>query len=531
MAKNIISDKTIIAVKSVPFTAVLEKENISFKKTGKEALTICPWHNDKNPSLTINDEKGFCYCFVCQTGKDSIGFVEQKIGCTFSEAICRIANNHGIEIVYENIDPIQALAEAKKRNEHFESLKRMQEEFRSNLRDPRAFRIRDIIDSRSIQPSTSRYFGLGYSLNGFFADRITIPIHDHLGSLIGFTGRSTKDEVKPKYKNTENSQYFDKSKLVFNEHRSSPEIKSADAVVFVEGHFDVITLWQHGIKNVVAMQGTAAPSIETIYRLSKKTKRFILCYDGDQGGTKAVEQFIKAASPLASKGDINIFVSILPEGTDPDQCCREGLVDMSSVLENSIPWIDWLLSQWVKNIDKSNVSAIVEIENKLKSLVGSLQSTALRQYYIDKTSLILAENEISASIIARSWARELPTINTQRVWVKPSKSNAKNNVEKRLLRTYLHYPDSREEIKPLMDNIQTPSYAWLWSRIKECEHLSKGSDLCAVIKCVLIVSEPSYMRQLRPILMPSINLKLNTGILKHTQEMMRESSSVSTEAP
>lgn len=522
MARNTISDYTIKAVKELPITKILDQESIDYKKIGREATTLCPWHNDKNPSLTINNEKGFCYCFVCQNGGDIIELVQQKLSLSFADTIERIALNNEIDLIYENIDPELALREARQKAAILNQLNEQQDSFRKFLKDPRAQRIRDLLDERQILPATSKYFGLGYAPMGFFADRLTIPIHDHRGNVVGFTGRATRDDVKPKYKNSENSDYFDKSKIVFNEHRAVKEIPETDSIIFVEGHFDVISMWQYGIKNVVAMQGTAAPSEAIIRRISRRTKRFILCFDADEGGNKAIEQFIKVAGPLACRGEITISIAQLPPGTDPDQCITEGTIDMLSVIENGIPWLDWQLDVWLSSADRTDTAKFTAIESSVRSLVESIQSPVLRQYYIDKASKHLAGDSKSAASIAKEWVQSTATIKIKKQWSRLTPLQTRLLAEKRLIRMYIHFPETRNELTQLMDKIQSPTYRWLWQRIKEIHQHSDSQSLTHLIMAILCVCEPHYTRQLRPIVMPTISVKSDPGIISHITDTLSQ---------
>lgn len=522
MGRNSISDYTIKAIKELPITSVLDKESIEYKRIGREAVTLCPWHNDKNPSLTVNDDKGFCYCFVCQTGGDIIGLIQQKLGLSFADTVERIARNSEIDLIYEDIDPELALKEAQQKALILNQLNEQQESFRRFLRDPRANRIRDFLADRKIEPSTSKHFGLGYSPSGFFADRITVPIHDHRGNLVGFTGRSTRDETKPKYKNSENSEHFDKSKLVFNEYRALKEVTQSDSIIFVEGHFDVISMWQAGIKNVVAMQGTAAPSEAIIRRLSRRTKRFILCFDADEGGNKAIEQFIKIAGPMACRGELTISVVQLPFGTDPDQCIRENLVDMLAVIENGKPWLDWQLDVWLSSLDRNDTARFTAIENSIRSLVESIHSPVLRQYYIDKASKCLSADPDSAIKIAKNWAENTISVKVRKDWSKPTPIEVRLQAEKQLIRTYIHFPGLREDLAEYMPKIQSPAYRWLWQRIKDHEEYSPEASLPHVLMAILCVAEPYYTRQLRSIVVPTINLRKDQGIINHISDILNQ---------
>lgn len=519
--KSIISDYTVKAVKDIPITTVLDSQGVEYKKIGKEATTLCPWHNDRNPSLTINDDKSLCYCFVCQTGDDGIGFIQAKFGLSFAEAVEKIAIANTIEVIYENLNPELALKEARRKVQLMNQLTTEHESYRKFLKDPRAQRIRDILYERNIEPATSKHFELGYCPRGFFGDRITIPIRDHIGTLVGFAGRATSDAVKPKFKNSENNEYFDKSKLVFNEHRAIQHIREADSLVFVEGHFDVISLWQYGIKNVVALQGTATPSESILHRLARRTKRFILCFDADEGGMKATEAFIKAAGPMACRGELNLSVAQLPGGKDPEDCINNEL-DLFAIIESAKPWLDWQLDVWLKSIDRSDMARYTEIESRIRLLVESIHSPTLRQYYIDKASLALSTDQESASKAAREWAQNTSSVKSRRRWIKPSPLDTRAMAERRLLRLYVHSPELRTDLKELMDKLHSPAHKWLWQRLMEIEEFCDGTDMVKSLLAIYCVAEPHYTRQLRPIAMPTIKIHQDSGIMSHIKNVLSQ---------
>lgn len=517
-----ICDDTIKQVREVSFTQVLKDQHIPYKKVGREAVTLCPWHNDSKPSLTVNDEKNFCYCFVCQIGCDPIGYLRQKLGIGFAEAIITIAESNNIIVSYENADPVKALEEVKKRKDNAVYIQRQHQVFRENIKHPRASRIRDFLDKRDILPSTSKYFELGYSLDGMFADRITVPIHDHRGGLVGFTGRATKQEAKPKYKNSENNEFFDKSKIIFNEHRALKYASECDGLIFVEGHFDVISLWQHNIRNVVATQGTAPPLETTLRRLSNRTKRFILCYDGDEGGKIATENFINVARSMACKGEISVFVASLPTGKDPEECMKDESVDFYNILEGAMPWIDWQLGNWLEGINKNDSVAFTSAEEKAKGLINQITSPALRYHYIDKVSKYLSDDQKSASKIAKDLIGSTEHIKVKRTWSVPTKDEIRAEAERRMLRYYIHFPDLRNHFREMLDLVQLPIHKWLRDRISDIERHDTRALLPETLMALLLVSEPHYTRQLRPIIVPTIKMSCNDGTLNHITKVIKE---------
>jgi DNA primase len=554
-----IKDSTIEKVRQLPISEVLSKEGIELKKIGREFVTLCPWHTDSNPSLTVNDQKNLCFCFACGGGSDAIAFVEQKFGLSFADAILRIADSHGIQVEYDNLDPEEALRIARHRKSLLDAVAAAQEYFRDRIRSDEGFDARAWLKSRGIKPETSREFGLGWAKSGHrgeswnclvshlrgkgsfpvsdaglaisgerglydcFRSRVMVPIHDHRGTLVGFTGRRVSEEEQTqKYKNSPSTAIFDKGALIFNEHRAVEAARVAGFMVFVEGHFDVISMWQHGIKNVVATQGTAGPSMASIRRIMRHCRRFVLCYDGDSGGNTAIEAFIKVAGPLACQGELTITVAVLPEGSDPDSCIRDG-VDLYSIIENAPPWLDWQIDSWLRNVDRSDSHRFSRIEAEIRALVESIKSPALRQFYVDKAAKVLAEDPAAAAKLAKNWNKSLPRNSQVRVWSRPEPSWVRNQTERRVLRMYAHCPESRARLKSVMDALEGPSHLWLWNRFQELEQHA-GEVTPSLVFSLLAVCEPHYARTLRSIVQPTIRVVEDAGIIDHAEKVLLAST-------
>lgn len=514
-----ITKATIEKVKELPISSVLEKSGVALKRIGREYLVKCPWHKDTNPSLTVNDDKNLCFCFVCKGGNDSIAFIQQKFGLSFIESVEKIADLFNIQVEYDNIDPeIAAKAYAKRQND-LQILKNEQDQYRANLKDPRATRIRDILVGRGIEPATAKHFGIGFASKGFFAGRITVPVHNHKGELVGFTARATKEDQTPKYKNSATSELFDKGRLIYNEFNAVSEIIEADSVVFVEGHFDVIMMWQHGIRNAVATQGTGAPDPASIERLARKTKRFILCFDSDDGGKKAIEQFLRVAGPMACEGKISINIAEMPDGTDPDECLRSESCDLYHVINNAKNWLDWQIDEWLANLDRTDTTFFAKAERLMRELIERIQSPALRQFYIDKASKALIQEPSGAARLAQQWHTSLPAIAEKKHWEKPDVHYTRKQAEKRLIRLYIHAPEMRDLCRPLLDRIETPSLCWLKTRIRELEEYGIDPSSNALMS-ILSIAENHYVTQLRAITMPTIKINKSPGILRHIEDTL-----------
>lgn len=515
-----LKDATISKVRQVPLTEVLEAEGIEFKRIGREAVTLCPWHADSSPSLTINDDKNMCFCFACGGGSDAIAYMQQKFSLNFVEAIERIAERHNIQIEYDNLDPEEALRLARQRKDALSAITEQQNGFREAVRSDLGLNARSWLLGRNISPEASKAFELGWAQNGYFAGRVTIPIHDHRGTLVGFTGRQIDDNQSPqKYKNSASSDVFNKGSLLFNEHRALEAARSVGYLIFVEGHFDVISMYKSGLYNVVATQGTAGPPREAINRFIRRCRRFVLCYDGDGGGQKAIEHFVEAVGPMACKGEVTITIAQLPDGKDPDDCIRSG-IDLHAIIEAAPQWLDWQIDKWLAGLDRSDTHYFSRVETAVRQLVESIKSPALRQYYVDKASKVLAADSKSAAQLAQDWNKSLPKLRHSGTWSRPVPSWVRAQVEKRTLRSYIHFPETRDRLRPLMPRLQSPSHLWLWNRIDELEKV--GAEVTpAMVTTVLVVCEPQYTRMLRPIVMPTIKMVIQEGILDHAERILQ----------
>jgi DNA primase len=513
---------TLKRIRDLAISDVLAAEGAPLKRIGREAVSICPWHNDTNPSLTVSDDKNLCFCFACGGGSDAIAYIQQKFNLSFSDAVERIAAKHGFEVEYDNIDPEEALRVAQQRRELFLQLQTQQESFRSGLKSDLGLAARQWLISREITPESSREFGLGYSSSGYFSSRVTVPIHDHRGNLVGFTGRDVSgDKETQKYKNSASSEIFNKGALVFNEHRIADAVRLSSKLIFVEGHFDVISMWQHGIKNVVAVQGTAPPTLESLKRLSRHCRNFVLCYDGDQGGLKAIDNFMTASLDLVMSGELNVSIAELPEGKDPDECLR-GSIDLAGIIENSKQWIEWKVDRLTGCLDFTDTRQIAQAESQIKGLIDKIKSHALRQYYIDKAAKALSQTEKSAAKLAAEWSSNAQRHRTVQSWIKPDLDWSRYQAEKRILRAYIHFPETRNRLEHLMPRLNSGQHVWLWNRIKEL--IGLGGEINAdSLKIVLAVSEPDYIRSIRPMLMPTIKLHCSDGILDHAERVLTQS--------
>ena len=341
-------------------------------KAGHEFKACCPFHNEKSPSFTVNDAKGFYHCFGCGAHGDVIRWMTDQRGLAFMDAVKELASEAGMEVPAP--DPRAAKAAEQQAGLHV-VMAAAQDWFRANLDQPEGARAREYLASRRFDAHTMERFGFGYAPNGRqalkaalkqfdeamlieaglriavdekepydrFRDRLTIPIHDARGRVIGFAARildAAKTDA-PKYLNSPDTPLFDKGRTLFNLHRAGPASRTGGRIVVVEGQMDVVALAAAGIEEAVAPMGTALTErqIELLWRLVETP---ILCFDGDAAGQRAAMRAVTRALPLLRPAH-SLRVVRLPAGLDPDDLIRrDGVGALEALLAEPLSLLDLL---------------------------------------------------------------------------------------------------------------------------------------------------------------------------------------------
>jgi DNA primase len=326
--------------------------SVKLIRAGREWKACCPFHNEKTPSFTVNDEKGFYHCFGCGAHGDAIRFLTDQRGLPFMDAVKELAAKAGMDVPAP--DP-----QAKERAERTASLTDVmaacQKWFAEQLQGLNGASARDYLARRGIDAAQVERFGIGLapeSRNGLkralaslgedklvetgmlilpeeggkdsydrFRGRLMIPIRDQRGRVIAFGGRIL-GEGEPKYLNSPDTPLFDKGRTLYNIDRAGPASRQAKRLIVVEGYMDVIALDRAGIAEAVAPNGTAVTEaqLERMWRLDPAP---ILCFDGDPAGRKAAIRAAMRALPHIAPERTLRFVE-LPAGQDPDDLVRSG---------------------------------------------------------------------------------------------------------------------------------------------------------------------------------------------------------------
>jgi DNA primase len=321
-------------------------EYVQLRKRGKNFIGLCPFHSEKTPSFTVTEEKQIFHCFGCHAGGNVYKFLMDYKKISFIEAVQEIAQQQGIEISYDD----EGFNEKQSEQEVLYDINTEAARYFSNnlLNDAEGEFARNYFQKRNLKVQTMRAFGLGYAHNGWenlvnflkeknidlekalqlgligrnndgrvydkLAGRIIFPIFSPNGRVVAFAGRKLReDDSGGKYINSPESIIYVKGRILYGLSHAKDDIRKLDKAIIVEGYMDLISLYQAGVKNVVAVSGTALTD-DQAQLLSRYTKNVVLLFDADAAGIKASMRSIE----ILLKRDFDVKISTLPRGEDPD---------------------------------------------------------------------------------------------------------------------------------------------------------------------------------------------------------------------
>jgi len=341
-----ISENKIEEIRSAANIVDVISEFIPLKKRGKNFLGLCPFHNEKTPSFTVSEEKQIFHCFGCHAGGNVFKFLMDYEKISFIESVQEVAQRCGISLEFDD----ESQSEKQSEQEILYDINTEAARYFSNnlLNHPDGEYARKYFQERKVKPQTMRAFGLGYALPGWenflsfaeekkidfqkvlnlgligqnndgrlydkFSGRIIFPVFSPNGRVVAFAGRILDNrENAAKYLNSPESIIYTKGRILYGLSHAKDEIRRLDKAILVEGYMDLIALYQSGIKNVVAVSGTALTE-EQVQLISRYTKNVVLLFDADTAGIKASMRSIE----LLLKRDIEVKIASLPSGEDPD---------------------------------------------------------------------------------------------------------------------------------------------------------------------------------------------------------------------
>ena len=350
---------------------------VQMRKRGKNYIGLCPFHQEKTPSFTVSEEKQIFHCFGCHTGGNVFKFLMEYKNISFVESVQEVAEFIGIKIELEE----RTFSEDDSEQERLYEINVIAAKFFSNklLNSDEGERARNYFKNRNIKPQTQKTFGLGFAESGWesllfylkenkvdllraknlglidtrddgtfydkYRGRIMFPIFSPNGRVIAFGGRILSDSEKAaKYINSPESLIYSKRKSLYGLFHSKDEIRKLDRVIMVEGYMDLISLYQHGVKNAVASSGTSLTE-EQIQLLSRFTKNIIIIYDADIAGQKASLRSIE----LLLKQDFDVRLVSLPENEDPDSFINKfGTDEFRTKINSAKNFLEYQTEQFAK---------------------------------------------------------------------------------------------------------------------------------------------------------------------------------------
>jgi DNA primase len=341
-----VSDQKIEEIRSAANIVDVIADYVKLRKRGSNYIGLCPFHTEKTPSFSVNEDKQIFYCFGCHKGGNAFKFIMEYEKISFPETLQKLADKFGITIQYEKG---YASADDNLQEVLYEINNTAAKYFSENLlTKPDGENARKYFEKRKLKQQTLRSFGLGYALPSRdslyqylhkkdvdlekavylgllgknsegryydrFSGRIIFPIFSAYGRVIAFAGRILESSIdQAKYLNSPESSIYIKGRNLYGLSVAKDDIRKLDYAIIVEGYMDLISLHQAGIKNVVAVSGTALTD-DQVLLLSRYTKNVLLLFDADNAGVKASMRSIE----ILLKRDMDVKIVSLPQGEDPD---------------------------------------------------------------------------------------------------------------------------------------------------------------------------------------------------------------------
>ncbi|HET9676481.1 MAG TPA: DNA primase [Solirubrobacterales bacterium] len=342
----LISSESLERVKQAADIVEVISAHTDLRRQGARYVGLCPFHDERTPSFSVEPQEKLYHCFGCGVGGDVIKFVEEKDGLGFAEAVEVLADRYGVELEREQEDP-RAEARRQRRRRLEQLLDRSAAYYANYLwESEEAAKARDYLAGRGLREEVLRAFGVGYAPSawdkilvrgqqaGFgveelrgvglaqrgrsggdydrFRERIMFPIRDRRGRVLGFGGRAMRSDQGAKYVNTAETDFFHKSQILYGVDQAKAAIAKAGRAVVVEGYTDVLALHQAGIEEAVGVMGTAITG-EQVAALSGMVEEVVLALDADSAGQEAMLR----AQRVAAGRRMRLRVAAMPAGEDP----------------------------------------------------------------------------------------------------------------------------------------------------------------------------------------------------------------------
>ena len=505
---------------------------LPLRKSGANFVCLCPFHDDKSPSMSVSPSKGIFHCFACKAGGDAIKFVMDYEKLSYPEAIEKIASMNNFSLNY-----IKGNSEIPKENKQI--LENINAYYRSFL--PRVNEAINYLNSRGISPELITKFELGFAPdsqhtlrvlqnenieikealevgivkqneNGIYAsfiNRITFPIYNHSGKIVGFGGRTISNNPA-KYVNSPQSEVFDKSTLFYGYHIAKREIFTKNQIIITEGYLDVIMLHKAGFCNAVAVLGTALTT-KHLPLLRRGELEVILCFDGDLAGINAATK----SALLLSQNGIDGSVVIIDGGADPADMVLAGKVDyLRQIFNSGIELGEFYIRQLVKEFDINRPVQKQKALEMVQNYTSSLKPLIANSYTQLVANLLKIEPN-TFWLTRKNIAKPLPQYQVATIDVKTS--NIKDNLEIQILKTITENNELKDEILSVLKPEYFSHHRDIFEAIVRCEVSDEAILRELAFENCEILKNSSQVAQVAKILKKRFYEKM----LKQTQKSNR----------
>ena len=380
---------------------------VPLTKKGQNYWGCCPFHNEKTPSFSVNEEKGFFHCFGCGKHGDIISFVMEHKHMDFKAAITELAEMAGVPLptlkkkTQQQIDAEES---------YFSIVAGAQKIFAEKLFTPDGAHALAYIRNRGFSDDMIKKYGIGYApknniISGkfvntnqnkliatglvrrgefgtydFFRDKLMFPIYNANGKIVAFSGRSL-DGSEPKYINTSDTKLFHKRQTLFGFNFARESIHRANRAIIVEGQIDAIQMQSNGFGETVAPLGTALTE-DHIAMICKSNRNIIFCFDGDGAGQKAAARACSLVIPFI-RDNSEVKFAFITGGKDPDEILRksDGRTIMNKIIDNAMPLVDFLWQITNTNFLTKTPAGRARAEKFLKQELDKIQDKTLKYEY------------------------------------------------------------------------------------------------------------------------------------------------------
>lgn len=445
-------------------------KRIPLKKFGREWKACCPFHNEKSPSFTVNDEKGFYHCFGCGAHGDAIEFVRKIDRLSYPEAIETLARDAGLALPEVSPETIRKIESYKQQQDVCEAACVW---FEKQLHSASHMDALSYVEKRGLKPETIRQFRLGFApdertalhqhltTSGYsvkqqteaglistsddgrvydrFRGRLIFPIRNASGKVIAFGGRILNNNNKniAKYLNSPETDLFKKGEVLYNLDLAKKPAREKSAVVVMEGYMDVVSTAQAGVDYAVATLGTAvtAEHLRLLWQLSKEP---VFCLDGDAAGQRAMLRAAEIALPLIAPGH-SLRFAVLPKGEDPDSYIQKHGKDAFEKLLTHSKRLSQVLWETLSPQYKLNLAeGRAGLEGAFTKLAKQIADATVRQHFVSFFKKQLWEATSSKKPVAKARSTKVEQVLAQH------HSTALEMLTSRMLKTLVIFPSLLE---------------------------------------------------------------------------------------